>query len=524
MGGKGFWMKRPFLALLFLFVLWCPSSAQTDIVSEVVLDRNPRTPSEFLEVLENAGLSVKTHMVANRGALNPTKGSFSIFGDVGPELTFGIFVEPDASGHLVLQESFEVSLLIEVIAIDQKTGLHNFWELIGDGESSDWHYRGNSLDVLADVENINLNAQDTPLFGSRLRCSGCHTGGGLVMKERFPYNDWRNDEPLPTGKWVNSPFVSQTARQSEPASHLDAVVKESLKRYVATLEERSPESEKQWFRSVLATLEMNLVSDTMPYEQRLLSQSAVEIPSTFFVDQRLSGPAEAVRVPVQVYQQALQDLGSAFARDETPGLEETQHAFLVPTVSNFDLLRTESLVARGLLSRELLSDLLAVDFTTPIYSQERFALMGLLPESWETSAELQEHLTRALKSEPKALLYDYLTKADYDSAYHRRRALQYLGICREHSSDVEVVKEWIRLAAQRRVEIQAAQTSQNPRGSILEGGLGGDGFRRIFPSYSSLRPVPYRWRLDSETGRLAKGNESSHSLFLCLIQATSDEF
>lgn len=487
--------------VLFALLLCSLANAQEDLITELVLERDPKTPGQFLQVLEDAGHKVRTHMVANRGALNHSGGSFSVFGDVGPELTFGIFVEPDQQGHLVLQESFDVRLLIEVITQDKSTGLHNFWELIGDGETADWHYRGNSLDVIADAEEINMGPTDTPLFGKRLRCSGCHTGGGLVMKERFPYNDWRNEEALPTGKWINSPRVSEFAERSESASHLDDLVQKSLNTYVETLEERSPETSKQWLRSVLAPLEMNLVSDTRPYLVRITEGSDIEIPADFFVDSRLSGPLEPVRVPAEVYRQALQQLGSSFAQDETPGLEETQHAFLVPTVSRFDRLRTESLLKRGLIDEELLSDLLAVDFTTPLYSQERLSLMYLLPQDWNTTNELREHLESQLRSrratdEATARLADFILDSRFDASHHRRRAIAFVDSCRRSADQVGTVKEWLRLAAQRRVEIQAAQTSSNPRGSILEGGLGSEGFRRIFPSYEGFEPKPYEIRLE----------------------------
>ena len=487
--------------IAFLTLLLCSlANAQEDLITEFVLERAPKTPSEFLQVLEDAGHKVSTHMVANRGALNHSGGSFSVFGDVGPELTFGIFVEPDPQGHLVLQESFDVRLLIEVITQDKETGLHNFWELIGDGETADWHYRGNSLDVIADAEEINLGPTDTPMFGTRLRCSGCHTGGGLVMKERFPYNDWRNEEPLPTGKWINSPRVVDFAENSQPASHLDGLVRDSLRNYVRTLEEHSPETSKQWFRSVLAPLEMNLVSDSRPYLVRLTEGSPIEIPAEFFVDPRLSGPLKPVQVPVVVYQQALKELDSTFAADETPGLEETQHAFLVPTVSRFDILRTDSLLDQGLIDRELLADLLAVDFTTPLYSQGRLGLMRLVPDYWFSSPQLREHLESQLQSrratdEATAQLADFILDPKFDASFHRRRAIEFVDACRQRADQVEAVKEWLRLAAQRRVEIQAAQTSANPRGSILEGGLGSEGFRRIFPSYGEFEPKPYQVRL-----------------------------
>lgn len=502
-------LRFSFSVVALLGVLWMPSYAQDDLMTQIVVPAAPRTPSEFLALLLEKGLPVSTHMVANRGAENPARGSYSVFGDVGPELTFGIFVEPDATGHLVLQEDFDVRLLIEVITVDAQTRLHNFWELIGDGQSSAWHYRGNSLDVIADGQSINMGPTSDPQFGSRLRCSGCHTGGGLVMKERFPYNDWRNGLPLATGPWKNSPVVEQFARNSKPASHLDALVEKSLREYVAALAQRSPESEKAWARSVLAPLEMNLLSDTRPFLSRQFEGSNVQIPSEFFVDSRLSGPCAAVEVPVVVFRRALDDLGSSFAAEESRGLIETEHAFLVPTVSRFDRLRVDRMLEKGLLDEELLADFLAVDFTTPIYSPDRLALMELLPDHWADASELRQALAKKLASrratdQATDELARNILDDDRTLESHKKRALVLLAKCREQASDPAVVKEWIRLAAQRRAEIQAAQTSQNPRGSILEGGLGSDGFRRIFPVYTAFSAEPYRFRLDPKSARLTE--------------------
>ena len=142
-----------------------------------------------------------------------------------------------------------------------------------------------------------------------------------------------------------------------------------------------------------------------------------------------------------------------------------------------------------------------MDFTTPLYSQDRLSLMRLLPNEWSTATELREDLepqlrTRRATDEATAQLADFLLDPKFDTAYHRRRAIEFVDRCRRNANRVETVKNWLRLAAQRRLEIQAAQTSTNPRGSILEGGLGSEGFRRIFPSYQEFEPKPYEIRLE----------------------------
>ena len=57
--------------------------------------------------------------------------------------------------------------------------------------------------------------------------------------------------------------------------------------------------------------------------------------------------------------------------------DETRHAFVVPTRSAIDDGAIAGLIRRGLLDDELVADVLAVDFTTPVYSKARASFGGL---------------------------------------------------------------------------------------------------------------------------------------------------
>ena len=46
-------------------------------------------------------------------------------------------------------------------------------------------------------------------------------------------------------------------------------------------------------------MEMNLVTDSVPFSQRLRDGAAVEIPSDFFVDTRLLGKRQTVAVDLE---------------------------------------------------------------------------------------------------------------------------------------------------------------------------------------------------------------------------------
>jgi hypothetical protein len=91
----------------------------------------------------------------------------------------------------------------------------------------------------------------------------------------------------------------------------------------------------------------------------------------------------------------------------------------------------------------------------------------------------RQHYDAALKrlhARPPETLSN-LTSPQRDAAFHRTQALAFLDYCKRRASDPAAVLDWSRLLAQRRVEVGASESSQNPRGHILE-----DPGRIVFPS------------------------------------------
>src|SRR4030095_12973876 len=84
------------------------------------------------------------------------------------------------AGRLVSDQG---GLQVEAIALDPGKQTYNFSELF----QGVWLYRGDSHDVRDGVQSLHRerNAGVGP-FGTKMRCSGCHLGGGLVQKELGP--------------------------------------------------------------------------------------------------------------------------------------------------------------------------------------------------------------------------------------------------------------------------------------------------------------------------------------------------
>lgn len=490
-----------------------------DAVKRAILNGgSPTTIYAIRAKLQKLGGTLKTHIVANRGHENPAEGSFSFFETyTGPmaggrvqegELFIGFFSERQGDTLQVMQ-NFEPGLMVELIAWDYTKRCYNFWELVGNGKTSEWHYRGDSADVLADVARINMG-EASPAFGQRLRCSGCHTLGTPILKELDgPHNDWwTSARKLDLGplKLDAAADASEAAREAaglfaraQDASNLSAQVKQGIRRVLAARAKRDGQNLKASLRSLFATMEINLVSDALPYRER--AGGNIEVPQDFFVDARLVGARQGIPVATARYAAALRQAGSRFAPDEA-NLDETHHAFVVPARSFVDNAVIDGLVAQGLLDEELVADVLAVDFTTPVFSRARASLLRFVPETAASAGELKAKLIAGLRQAPEDAaareLLANMTEPARTATWHRQRAVAYLQACRQAAGTDRALGDWLKLASQRRAELRAAETSRNPRGQITE-----PGFRVIFP-VDHLEPKPGALRLDPATGTCAR--------------------
>ncbi|MCI0464654.1 MAG: hypothetical protein L0Z62_47625 [Gemmataceae bacterium] len=489
-----------------------------DVVRRGLL-AGPKVPTDVLAVrrhlLEKLGGKLKMHIVANGGHEHPMQKGvvFMCFetysgsrGDgtegVEDELFLGFFLVPDGD-TLAVGPTF-----LEVIAWDRTKKLYNFWELI----RGRWHYRGDSRDILADVAQVNMGAAK-PVIGNRLRCSGCHTLGGPIMKElEPPHNDWWTAKrPLPVKPWMleqgkNTGDPRQAAglllRNATDAANLSSQVKRGIDRLLAGGALWTGRSPKEQLRSLFSTMEMNLISDRVPFQERQAQEQAIEIPTGFFVDARLAGEVRAVTVSLKRYREALVTVGSRFPHNAKAGTE-TRHAFLVPGRSYIDNRVLDDLIARKILDEELIADVLAVDFTAPAYSGQRGALIRFVPDRAGDVKELRGGLIEALKQAPakdqaaQELLAN-LTDPKRTAAHHRDAARAYLVACVRIADDDKAVIDWLKVASQRRVEVLFAETARSREDNILE-----PTFRRAFPA-DDVGPMPGRWRLDPGTGRLAR--------------------
>src|SRR5262249_20925555 len=137
--------------------------------------------------------------------------------------------------------------------------------------------------------------------------------------------------------------------------------------------------------------------------------------------------------------------------------------FLVPARSHIDNRVIDTLLARGLLDEDLVAAVLAVDFTTPVYSRARAGLIRYVPDRAKDAGELRERLIKALRAAPAGdwaarELLTNLTDPKRNAEAHRKAARAYLEVCAAAAMKPAAVTDWLKVASQRRAEILDAET------------------------------------------------------------------
>ncbi|HSF34101.1 MAG TPA: hypothetical protein VLK82_27055 [Candidatus Tectomicrobia bacterium] len=441
-------------------------------------DRCPRTALEFRTLVKSSGARLETTMVNFLSFHNPNPGAFFLFEIVSGQLAglnlavergdllFGHFLTSRGS-RLVLNTS---NLLIEAIAWDPAKQLFNFYELLEDGgpQRASWFYRGDSRLILEDIQLLyrQRSAGQSP-FRAQLRCSGCHVNGGLLQKELTPpYNDWwMKSRPLPLGSLTPDSTVAKILPGLVDADELAKLVQATSRRLAASPAYRKvlqSRTMQEQLRPLFCAVELNIESDRDPFDER---QPTVQIPAGFFADPRLG--TSSIAIPRQHYEQALQQLRSRMRH--LPDRADADHAWLTPVKANSDVVMTEALVEMGVVDHEFVADVLAVDFTNPLFSASRCGLLTLVPAAG--GPDFLPRFQAALKTsaEPAAkLLLEHLTDPTRDANFHRQQVRAYLDACQERASEPEAAIEWLAVLAQRRAEVDQAELSMHPDGRILE--------------------------------------------------------
>ena len=332
--------------------------------------------------------------------------------------SFGFTGDPSAKGSGVHISDSAHPGEVEVIAFDDVDGVFNFYKEIGGNMT----FFGSSDDFV-------VAGPGGPGLTNTRGCANCHPGGGLNMKElESPWTNWSlEDNVAGADTLVNSRTAFMGQLQSganmqfnvtqagndkwnaAKAKLLASLSTSDLNAARAGLKDDSMSSAQKadiarrglkkglnatqtMLEPLFCTIQVNINN----------SGGQSQVPSQVFASNRngISGPS--VSFQSTDLTTALSAIGS-----QVPGLgkQELTTPFMVIEPSHEDESYLNQLVQLGVLDQQLIQDVLMVDFTRPVLSDDRCGLLTLVPDikpDDRKPAKIRDAILDAVKAESPA--------------------------------------------------------------------------------------------------------------------------
>ncbi len=259
---------------------------------------------------------------------------------------------------------------VELMAFDQTLGMFAFYTLQG----GVWTFHGTSKDLVAE--------------GSQSRCAACHVDGGMIMKELdTPWVHWEGDATTPGA--------------SELIDRLDDLGTRSTG---AELEQTVLAGNREWteiwIKDLLQAGELDRVLRPLFCSNEFNIGTAADgvgdpvrfVPAEALVDDvfdagafplQINASPEAYAAAIAASKQRVAVGGNALRGPDGKPVTDTLFKLAFVQRARADQQFVERLVEIGVIDRELALDVLAVDFTRPVFSDARCDLLEHTPQLGE---------------------------------------------------------------------------------------------------------------------------------------------
>ncbi|HWB80523.1 MAG TPA: hypothetical protein VG755_36415 [Nannocystaceae bacterium] len=249
----------------------------------------------------------------------------------------------------------------EMIAFDPESKEFNYYEVSG----GRWTYFGSSSDFV----------EKGPGQGDTRRCANCHTGGGLVMKELdTPWVNWTGHFQTPgTNKVIdaNKDDLGSESSGANMESVVNAGNREWTKTRVTNALNPMRSDVKALLRPLFCTVEHN-IDTAVDFD----SSNFSGIPVDFLVDPAFKSFG-SIGIKSDVYTAARDAAG--FNVPGLAGQKDNIFKFAFIERSKADIMYTDELESRGVIDDDFTKDVLAIDFTRPVFSDARCSLLEFAP-------------------------------------------------------------------------------------------------------------------------------------------------
>jgi hypothetical protein len=301
----------------------------------------------------------------------------------------------------------KMSANAEIISFDESQGVFNFY----DTDGSSMNFFGSSKDFVV----------SGPGSGQTRRCAQCHPGGGLNMKELdSPWINWEGHIPSPgTDDIVNAiPDLGSKASGIEFEGTVNAGNDKWNKARVDIMKANG--DVQAMLKPLFCTVEINFGNGSAfssPVAGGRGGDELSSVPFKSLVDTQLKSFG-SVPVTFTDYDDLIKANGQRL--EGVPNAIDTIIDYIFIERSHLDNDYVDKLKSAGILDDKLVKDVLMVDFTRPIFSDDRCGLLTFVPKKLDKidAASIRDGLRANLESEspaagsPGAVLLANLKAAD----------------------------------------------------------------------------------------------------------------
>jgi hypothetical protein len=242
---------------------------------------------------------------------------------------------------------------VEFISFDKTAGVFNYYEATG----GKINFFGNSKDMLKG-----------PLPGGKARCAGCHTEGGLVMKELdTPWTHWEGDTTTPGAAEFATKFAKDLGSK-DTGINMESLVRAGNTAWnTAKVAALKTASTQELLKPLFCTGDINLGS---------VNGSVSFLPGKSYIDRKLGGSGFSITNA----DYAAQIKANGQVVEGIPGKTDTFFPYTFVMRGAISSQYVDNLISAGIIDEDLAKDILMVDFTRPVFSTDRCDLLKKLPK------------------------------------------------------------------------------------------------------------------------------------------------
>ncbi len=313
---------------------------------------------------------------------------------------------------------------VEIMAFDEASGVFNYYETDG----NKINFFGNSKDMLQGAD------------GEDRRCAGCHTGGGMIMKELdTPWLHWEGHMDTPGARDFVAAHKDLGTKNS--GAELEGLVKNANAKWNKSRLEflkGDKNAVQALLKPLFCSVEVNL-DNGADFESPVAGgPGGSQISGIGFdslLDPQLKGFG-SVSIQFADYDSTIKSNGQTLAG--VPGAIDTVFDYVYPERSHADNDFVNQLKTTGIVDDDFIKDVVMVDFTRHVFSDDRCGLLTFAPklEGADLTAEkIRSGFIANLESEgpaegsPGAVLLANL-KAAANTAAHTAKVDTFINACK----------------------------------------------------------------------------------------------